>query len=188
MKISLGAKAFAYPTPVFVIGSYDEKGKANAMVAAWGGICSSDPVCITVSVREARQTYKNICLKKAFTVSIPNEDNLKEADYFGIYSGKNTDKFAETGLTPIKSDLVDAPYIKEFPLIIECKLIKTVELGVHTQFIGEVVDIKCDREVTGDNGLPEIEKVRPVTYDPVLKRYYGIGRYLGKAFSIGKKD
>ncbi len=97
------------------------------------------------------------------------------------------DKFAATGLTPVKSDLVDAPYVKEFPLILECKLIHTIEVGLHTQFIGEIIDVKADESVLEGKGLPDIEKVRPILFGPEIRTYHGIGKYLGQAFSIGKE-
>jgi len=187
MKKSLGAKTIVYPTPVFIVGTYDKAGKPNAMNVAWGGLCCSSPPSIAVSLRKATYTYGNIVERKAFTISIPSETYVKEADYFGIVSGGKEDKFLSTGLTPIKSDLVDAPYIKEFPLILECKLTHTVEIGLHTQFIGEIVDVKADESVLGEDGAIDIEKVHPILYAPEIRAYYGIGECLGKAFSIGKQ-
>jgi flavin reductase (DIM6/NTAB) family NADH-FMN oxidoreductase RutF len=185
MKKSLGAKTIAYPTPVFIVCSYDKDNKPNAMNVAWGGICCSSPPCLTISLRKATYSYGNIMERKAYTVCIPSEKYIKEADHFGMVSGKNEDKFAITGLTAVKSDLVDAPYIKEFPLIIECKVIQTVEIGLHTQFIGEIVDVKADESVLID-GKPDIEKILPLIYAPETKTYHGVGKNLGEAFSIGK--
>jgi len=112
VKRSLGAKTIAPATPVWVVGTYDHEGKPNAMTAAWAGICCSKPPCVYASLRRATHTYGSIMERKAFTVSIPSEAYVKEADYFGIASGRDADKFAATGLTPVKSDLVDAPYVK----------------------------------------------------------------------------
>ena len=187
MKKSLGPKTIIYPAPVLVIGTYDGNGRANAMTASWGGICCSQPPCIAVSLRKATCSYDNIVKHKAFTVNIPSEEYIREADYFGTVSGKKEDKFSITGLTPVKSDLVDAPYIREFPLILECKVIHTFEIGLHTQFIGEVLDLKVEESVLGANGTPDIEKVKPVAFTPESRTYYGLGKFLGKAFSIGKK-
>lgn len=184
MKKSLGAKTIAYPTPVFIVCTYDKDNKPNAMNAAWGGICCSNPPCVTVSLRKATYTYGNIMEKKAYTVNIPSEKYIKEADYFGIASGRKEDKFAKTGLTAVKSEYVDAPYIKEFPLIIECRVIQTVEIGLHTQFIGEIIDVKADEAVLTDDKC-DIEKILPLIYAPETKTYHGIGKNCGKAFSIG---
>ncbi|MBI2471604.1 MAG: flavin reductase family protein [Planctomycetes bacterium] len=187
MKKSLGAKTIVYPTPVFIVGTYDKDGKPNAMNVAWGGLCCSSPPCVAISLRKATYTYGNVVERKSFTINIPSEAHVKEADHFGITSGSKEDKFSATGLTPVKSDLVDAPYIKEFPLILECRLKQTVEIGLHTQFIGEIVDVKIEESVLGEGGIPDIKKIKPFLYAPEIRAYYGIGECLGKAFSLGKQ-
>jgi flavin reductase (DIM6/NTAB) family NADH-FMN oxidoreductase RutF len=187
MKKSLGAKTLVYPLPVWVIGTYDKERKPNAATIAWGGICCSQPPCVGISLRKATYSYGNIMERKAFTVNVPSEKYVKETDYFGTVSGKDVDKFSESGLTSVKSELVDAPYVKEFPLILECKLIQTIEIGLHTQFIGEIMDVKIDELALGKNGLTDIEKLKPVIFAADISSYYGIGKCLGKAFSIGKK-
>jgi flavin reductase (DIM6/NTAB) family NADH-FMN oxidoreductase RutF len=186
MKKSLGAKTLLYPAPVLVIGTYDSEGRANAMTASWGGICCSAPPCLAVSLRKATYTYGNLMEREAFTVNIPSEAQIKAADYFGMVSGKNEDKFKTIGLTPVKGEHVNAPYIKEFPLVIECRLVRSIEIGGHTQFIGEVMDVKADESILGAGEVPDIEKLKPVIFTPVSRNYYGIGKFLGKAFSIGK--
>jgi len=186
MKKSLGAKTLAIPTPVWVVGSYDSQGKPNMMTIAWGGICCSQPPCVTISLRKATYTYGCIEERKAYTINIPSASMVKEVDYVGITSGRNVDKFAVTKLTPVRSDLVDAPYIKEFPLVIECKVIHTLEIGLHTQFIGEIMDIKAEESALGENGIAEILNVKPLVFDTGQGAYYGIGERIGKAFSIGK--
>lgn len=186
MRKSLGARTLAFPTPAWVVGTYDKEGRPNVMTAAWGGICCSKPPCIGVSLREATYSYGNIVRRKAYTVSIASEAHIKETDYFGIASGRDIDKFSVTGLTPVKSDLVDAPYVEEFPLILECKLVDTIKIGLHTRFIGEILDVKADPTILDENGLPDIEKLRPILYSPGNRVYHGVGKCLGKAFSVGK--
>lgn len=187
MKKSLGARTIVYPAPAFILGTYDKAGKPNLMTIAWGGICCSSPPCVAVSLRKATYSYGNLMERKAFTINIPSEAHVKETDYIGIVSGREADKFSATRLTPAKSDLVDAPYVEEFPLILECKLLHTIEIGRHTQFIGEIVDTKADESVLGETGIPDIEKVKPIIYVPESRVYYGVGQYLGKAYSIGKE-
>jgi flavin reductase (DIM6/NTAB) family NADH-FMN oxidoreductase RutF len=186
MKKSIGAKTIVYPTPVFVVGTYDKKENPNAMTAAWGGISCSVPPCVSISLREATYTYGNILEREAFTISIPSEEHVREADYFGIVSGRDVDKFSATKLTPVKSEVVDAPYVGEFPFVLECELFKKIEIGLHTQFIGEIMDIKVDEPVFKDE-KPIIEKIKPIIYSPDNMAYYGVGEYVGKAFSIGKE-
>ena len=188
MKKSLGAKTLAQPTPVWVVGSYDSQGKPNMMTIAWGGICCSQPPCVTISLRKATYTYGCIKERKAYTINIPSAAMVKEVDYVGTTSGKNIDKFAMAKLTPVRSELVDAPYIKEFPMVIECRVLHTLEIGLHTQFIGEIVDIKAEESVLGEHGMADILKVKPLVFDTGQGAYYGIGERIGKAFSIGKKE
>jgi flavin reductase (DIM6/NTAB) family NADH-FMN oxidoreductase RutF len=186
MKKSLGAKTLVYPTPVFVVGTYDPQGKPNVMTASWGGICCSRPPCVAVSLRKATFTHGNIIARKAFTISIPSETHVRVAYYFGMTSGKEVDKFAAAKLTPVRSDLVDAPYVKEFPMIVECKLAHTIELGLHTQFVGEVMDVKVDEAVLASDGTADIKKVMPLVFTPDSQAYYGIGSFIAKAFSVGE--
>jgi flavin reductase (DIM6/NTAB) family NADH-FMN oxidoreductase RutF len=126
--------------------------------------------------------------KEAFTVSIPTEQHVKEVDYLGIVSGKREDKFSVAGLTAIRSDIVDAPYVKEFPFILECQLIQTTEIGLHTQFVGEIKNIKADESILDEKGLPDVGgRFKPFLYAPEIRKYYGIGVVIGDAFSIGKE-
>ena len=187
MKRSIGANTVIFPTPVLIVGTYDESGKPNAMAAAWGGICCSKPPCVSIALREATYTYGNIMARKAFTVSIPSEQYIKEADYFGMVSGRSQDKFSQTGLTPVRSALVDAPYVEEFPLVLECELLQNVVIGLHTLFIGEIKDVKVEESALGSNKVADIDKIKPMIFNPATRTYYGIGKYLADAFSVGKK-
>jgi flavin reductase (DIM6/NTAB) family NADH-FMN oxidoreductase RutF len=186
MKETLGAKTLLYPAPVLVVGTYDKRGKPNVMTASWGGICCSQPPCVAVSLRKATYSYQNIFDRKAFTISIPSEKYVKETDYFGLVSGRSTDKFAATRLTPVKSKLVDAPYVAEFPLVLECKLVTVADLGLHTQFVGEVQDVKADSEIIDATGAVDMKKLRPLLFAPDTQAYYGVGELLDKVFSAGK--
>src|SRR5664279_424033 len=180
MKKSLGAKTLAQPTPVWVIGSYAAHGKPNIMTIAWGGICCSQPPCVTISLRKATYTYECIKEHKAYTVNIPSSAMAKEADYVGTISGRNVDKFSMTKLTPIRSEMVDAPYIQEFPVVIECRVLHTFEIGLHTQFIGEIMDVKAEESVLGEQGVPDMLKVKPFVFDTGQSAYYEIGQRIGK--------
>ncbi|MDD3374736.1 MAG: flavin reductase family protein [Candidatus Omnitrophica bacterium] len=187
MKKSIGPNTIVFPTPVLIVGTYDKGGKPNAMTVAWGGLCCSIPPCVAISLREATHSYGNLMSRKAFTISIPSEKYIKEADYLGIISGATEDKLAAMKLTAVKSNLVDAPYIKEFPLVLECSVIQTAKIGLHTQFIGEIKDIKVDEDMIKNLKIPDIEKIKPFSFNPATRTYYGIGKYLGDAFSIGRK-
>jgi len=187
VKKSIGAKTAIYPAPVLVVGTYDKSGKPNLATVAWGGVCCSDPPCVAISLRKATYTHGNIVARKAFTVNILSEARLAEADYYGIATGRKADKFTATAVTPVKSGVVDAPYGKEFPLVLECKLKHTVEIGLHTQFIGQIVDVKAEADIIGPNGYPDIEKLKPILYAPGSEKYYGVRGCIGEAFEVGRK-
>jgi len=186
MKKSLGAETIVAPTPVWIVCSYDAGGKPNGMTVAWGGVCCSKPPCVTASIRKATYSFASIMTRKAYTVNILSEEHLARVDYFGIASGRDHDKFSETGLTPVKSDLVEAPYIDEAALVLECTLAHTLEIGLHTMFIGEIMDAKGEESILDARGKPDISKIRPVVYTPKTRSYHGIGQYLGDAYTVGK--
>ena len=187
VKRSLGARPFLYPLPVFLVATYDMEGKPNVMAAAWGGICSSDPLSLTVSVRPERWTHDALIARKGFTVCIAPENMAVAADYAGIASGRRYDKFPVAGLTPVRAEKVDAPYIAECPVVLECALSQTVRLGAHTMMIGTILDVKADEDCLDASGaFPDIRKLAPLIYDSGSRCYYGVGRLVGPAFSIGK--
>ena len=186
MKKDIGAKVMLFPTPVLVVATYDSNGKPNAMTVAWGGVCCSDPPCVTVSVRKATYTYGSLMESKAYTVNLPGEKYVREADYFGVATARKEDKFAVTGLTPVKSEFVNAPYISEFPLNLECKVVHIADLGLHTQFVGEIVNVKVDSLMLENDREPLIEQIRPLIFAFDNRAYYSLGGRVGKAFSDGK--
>jgi Conserved protein/domain typically associated with flavoprotein oxygenases, DIM6/NTAB family len=185
LKKSLGAKTLLYPTPVLVVGSYDADGRPNVMTAAWGGIACSKPPCVSVSLRAATATHGNIVARKAFTISLPSGEQAAAADYFGV-SGRSVDKFSVTGLTPVKAEFVDAPYVAEFPLVVECEVVQVHELGLHTQFIGEIKDVKIDEACLDADGHIDVRKLDPIAHAFEPGGYFALGALIGPALSIGR--
>ncbi len=157
------------------------------MAASWGGICCSDPPCVAVSLRKSTRSYASLIERQAFTINVPTEKQVKLVDYVGLVSGHDTDKFEATGLTAVRSQIVDAPYIQECPLILECKVLHVFDLGMHTQFVGQVMDVKAEEGVLDSRGMPDMLKVLPIVFSPANQVYYGIGRTLGQGFSMGKE-
>ena len=83
--------------------------------------------------------------------------------------------------------LVDAPYVQEFPMVLECQVLHVFDLGLHTQFVGQILDVKADEEVLDTAGMPDVLKVLPIVFSPGNQLYYGIGEALGQAFATGKE-
>ncbi len=109
------------------------------------------------------------------------------ADYFGLFSGRDRNKFTSTGLTPLRGEVVDAPLVQEFPISLECEVIHSVELGTHVLFVGKVVKTWALEECLDEKGYPDPLKVRPLVFAPRFGMYYGLGeKPVAKAFSIGR--
>ncbi|HSG29768.1 MAG TPA: flavin reductase family protein [Candidatus Krumholzibacterium sp.] len=186
-KESLGAHTLILPVPVWIIGSYDSAGTPNVMAASWAGICNSRPACVTISLTETRYSYKNIMERKSFTVNIPSEKYAAESAFFGTVSGRDFNKFEVTGLTAVRSALVDAPYIGEFPLVAECRLIHTYKVGSHVMMVGEILDVKADKSILNENGRPDIDLLKPFIYTPGSGNFVGMGKDLGTVRDLQEK-
>lgn len=185
MKKSIGPRTAIYPCPALVVGTYDKQGNANMMTVAWGGICCSDPPCVAISVRKATYSYGNLIEQQGFTVNIPSVAQVKETDYFGIVSGRDTEKISVVGMTPVKSELVNAPYLDEFPVVLECKVRYILEIGLHIQFVGEVLDAKAEESILGEKSNPDMRKLKGIMF--AEGNYYDCGELVGEGFSIGKE-
>jgi flavin reductase (DIM6/NTAB) family NADH-FMN oxidoreductase RutF len=185
VKKSLGAATIALPLPAWVICSYDEQGKPNAMTASWTGICCSVPPCAYFSARKSRYTHGNVVASGAFTVNIPGVSQAPVTDYFGIASGRKVDKISAAGLTAVAAEHVKAPYLEEFPLVLECRLVQQIELGSHTMFIGEIVDVKCEEELLAAGGKLAGAALEPFVYSTADSTYYSVADALGKGYELG---
>ena len=184
MRKNLKAKAYVYPLPVLIIGTYDEKGTPNAMNAAWGTVCDFAQVSICLS--SDHKTVKNLLKTKEFTVAIADKKNVVAADYVGIVSANDMpDKLAKTGWHTRKSEFVNAPIIEEMSLVLECKL---VSYDTDSEIcIGEVVNVSVDEEILDEKGKIDLTKFQPICYDCDTHGYYTLGEKVGQAFSDGLK-
>ncbi len=187
-KTSFGPKTMVFPHPVFVIGTYGPDGTPNIATASWSGICCSRPPAVAVSFRAATLTHGNIARTGAFTVNIPGADHVVAADRAGLVSGREGDKFTACGLTAERSSVVDAPAVAEFPVVLHCKLLHSFELGLHTQYVGEILDVQVDESVLDEQGRPDISRIQPLIYSSGDRSYYGVGEWLAKAFSVGRDE
>ena len=182
MRKNFGAKPICYPMPVYIIGTYGADGTPNAMNAAWGGISEEEE--ITICVDSGHKTAENILNRKAFTVSMATAETMAACDYVGIVSGtKVPDKFARAGFHAAKSVFVDAPLIEELPMALECELISYDPESCR--LVGRIVNVCADESVLGENGKVDVQKLRPITYDPMNHQYLVLGEKVGQAFHDG---
>lgn len=182
MRKNFGAKPWTYPQPVFIIASYDEKGRADAMNAAWGGI--SDDTQISLCLSAEHKTVKNIQARGAFTVSMADAAHVIACDYVGIVSGNDVpDKLEKAGFHTTKSQFVDAPLIDELPMAVECRLIS---YDPETcRMVGEIVNVCADESILDERGKIDPDRLQPIVFDPVNNAYRKLGEKAGYAFRDG---
>ncbi len=183
---SFGSKPWMLPQPVLIIGTYDKDGKPNAMNAAWGGTWDMHEIIISLA---SHATTDNLEATGEFTVAFATRDTLVAADFVGIVSARNdAEKMAKTGWTIEKAPNVNAPVFREFPMTMECKVLRKIdesETGYY--LVAEVVNILCDEQYLAEDGNPDVERMQVITYDPVHHGYIQLGQTVGKAFADGKQ-
>lgn len=174
-----------FPMPVLMVATYNEDGSVNVMNAAWGTMQARDIVALNLT--ETHKTVANIKKRVAFTVSIADAAHVVEADYFGVESGNKVgDKFAKSGMTAERSEVVDAPVINEFPLCLECEFIEYQDSEYGCGVIGKVLNVTADESVMKD-GKVDITAVDAIAFDPYTHGYYRVSERVGDAFKAGLK-
>lgn len=187
MKKQLGPQPFVFPMPALLVGTFSKDGTPNAMTAAWTAVCCHKPICVGVAVRKNRLTYQNIERTGAFTLNMPSASQAKEVDYLGMVSGaKEPDKLATAGIESKTGDKVDAPILVNCPVNLECKLVGRMDLGSHTWFAGEVLEVHGDARIVKEDGTLDMEAFDPIVYVTSVSEYRALGQTVGKAYSIGK--
>ena len=185
MKKNLGVVPAVYPMPVLMVAAYDENGKPNVMNAAWGMICGMDRIALFID--EDHKTTQNLLKTKAFTVAIADKDHMDVADFFGIATGnKMPDKFERTGYHAVKSDVVNAPVIDEFPYVMECELAEVIDTENMYAIVGKIVDTKAEESILDEKDKVEVEKLQALIFDQFKHGYYVSGEKAGKAWNAGK--
>ena len=186
MLSSLGSLPFCLPAPVWLVGTYDAEGRPNVMTAVAGGLCSTQPPCLGVSLRRGGWTHASLPGRAAFTVAVPSRSLAARVDFAGLMSGRNADKFAAAGLTPVAGEHVDAPYVAECPVVLELALPHTLELGSHTLNVGELMDVKVEESCLRPDGLPDPARIDALCFAPLTHEYYATGDFVARAYAVGK--
>lgn len=185
MRKNIKTTEAIFPMPVLMIATYNEDGSVDVMNAGWGTMLERNMVILNLT--ETHKTVKNIKSRKGFTVSIADAKHVVEADYFGVVSGNvDPNKFEKSGLSSIKSENVDAPIIKEFPLCMECEFIEYQDDEYGCGVIGKVVNVTADESVMNGDKV-DIEKVNAIAFDPYTHGYYRVTERVGEAFKDGLK-
>ena len=174
------------PVPAVMVSVTDKEGKSNIITVAWAGTVCTNPPMVSISVRPSRYSYQILEETGEFVINLTNESLVKACDYCGVVSGRDVDKFAKTGLTPIPIEHVHAMGIDESPVNMECKITEKRELGSHTMFIAEVVGVTVDDRYMDETGKFHINESGLVMYSH--GEYFALGKKLGKfGYSVKKK-
>ena len=157
----------------------------DVMNAAWGTMLDRERVALNLT--ETHKTVENIKRRKGFVVHIADAAHVVEADYFGVVSGhKEKDKFTKSGLTAVKSQLVDAPIINELPIALECEFIEYQSDNTGLGVIGRVLQTSVETDKMKD-GKVDIEALNAIAFDPYTHGYYKVSQRVGEACKDGLK-
>ena len=176
-----------YPLPAVMVSTADRAGNSNILTIAWTGTVCTNPAMVYISVRPERYSYHMIKESGEFVINLTTEKLANAADYCGVRSGRQVDKWKECGLTAEKaSSLEYAPVIRESPVNIECRVKEVQELGSHHMFLAEVTAVRADEACLDGNGKFDLNQTGLMAYSH--GEYLGLGKKLGTfGFSVKKK-
>lgn len=186
-KVSWKPGTMIYPLPAVIVTCGATREEWNMLTVAWTGTICTDPAMCYISVRPERYSYPIIKKQMEFTINLTTIDMARATDWCGVRSGKDFDKWKETGLTPIPGEKVSSPTIEQSPLAIECRVKSIVNLGSHDMFIAEVLNVRADdRFIDTETGKFSLEKSGIMAY--CHGAYFELGELIGKfGFSVQKR-
>lgn len=174
-----------YPLPVVMVSAADKEGRDDIITVAWAGTVCTNPPMVSISIRPERYSYHMIRETGEFVINLTTEELAFATDYCGVKSGRDVDKFKETGLTREKAEKVKAPMIAEAPVSIECKVKEIRELGSHHMFIAQVAAVHADEKYMDEKNRFDLNRARPIVYSH--GEYLGTGKKLGTfGYSVKK--
>ena len=176
-----------YPVPAVMVSCGRKGEKPNIITVAWAGTVCSDPPMVSISVRKERYSYEIIRETGEFVINLVNRALVRAADYCGLKSGQDTDKFKEMGLTAQPSRYVGAPGIGESPVNLECRVTNRLELGSHDMFLARVEGVAIDGKYMDEKGKFHLNDSGLVSYSH--GEYFELGKKLGSfGWSVRKKE
>ena len=185
-KISFKPGNMLYPLPAVLVSVADSKGNTNLITVAWAGTICTNPPMLSISVRPNRFSHHMIEETGEFVVNLTTKELVYATDYCGVKSGRDVDKWKEAKLTPVASEVVKAPCIKESPVNIECRVTQVDRLGSHDLFLAEVAAVHVDDAYMDEHGAFHLSQAQPIVY--CHGEYFDLGRKLGKfGYSVKKR-
>lgn len=175
-----------YPVPAVMVSCMREGEKPNIITVAWTGTVCSAPPMVSISVRKERYSYHILKESKEFVINLVTKDLVFAADYCGVKSGRDTDKFGQMKLTVQPSRHIQAPGIGESPLNLECRVTQVLPLGSHDLFLAEVLGVTVDDRYMDKAGKFHLNDAGLVAYSH--GEYFELGEKLGRfGYSVARK-
>ena len=185
-RIDLKPGALTAPLPP-VLATVKAGGVSNIITIGWTGILATNPPKTYISVRKSRYSHTLIKDSGEFVINLTTEKLTRAADFCGVRSGRDVDKFEKCSLTPQKGEKVGCPLIAESPVSLECRVTDLIELGSHDMFLADIVAVNVEEELLDAEGRLALERAGLIAYSH--GEYYTLGKRLGKfGYSVEKKS
>lgn len=163
-KIDFKGSVVLNPVPVVLITSRNKEGKENVFTVGWTGTVCTRPPMLSISIRPERLSYEYITESMEFIVNLPSSQMTKALDYCGVKSGRKFDKIKDMNFSMKEGTMVNAPYIDDCPVTIECKVRQIVKLGSHDMFIADVLCSHINENLLDEKGKIHFEKANLISY------------------------
>ena len=174
-----------YPVPAVMVSCARTGERPNIITVAWAGTVCSSPVMVSISVRPERYSYSIMKETGEFVINLVTRDLVYAADYCGVKSGRDTDKFLNMKLTPVPMEHVSAPGIGESPVNIECRITQILKLGSHDMFLADVAGVAVDEAWLNEQGKFELNRAGLAAYSH--GEYFALGEKIGSfGYSVRK--
>ena len=176
-----------YPLPAVLVSCGNRAGETNILTVAWTGTVCTSPAMVYISVRPERYSDSLLRDSGEFVINLSTESLVRAADYCGVKSGRDTDKWSACGLSAGRaSTLQYAPVITESPVNIECRVTEVRELGSHHMFLAEVTAVQVDEALLDASGKLRLNDAGLLAYSH--GEYFRLGNLLGSfGYSVRKK-
>jgi len=180
-KIAIEPFRPIYPTPAALVTSVAPDGKPNIItLGEVYNLSLRNPTIVGIGIHKARYSHELITRSGEYVVNLPTVRILDAVDRCGATSGRQVDKFAAFGLTPLPAKVVRPPLIAECPINVECKVIGIEEIGDHDLFKGQVVAAHVDASLLDEQGRIRVADLEAFCF------MYGCG-FGGEYWSLGQK-
>ncbi len=184
-KVSWKGGALLAPVPPVMV-SCGSMQQPNIITVGWTGITNTIPPKTYISIRPERFSYHLLKETGVFVVNLTTESLVRAADFCGVRSGKDVNKWKETGLTPLAAPETGCPMIAESPLSLECQVTDVIPLGSHEMFLADILSVQVDPHLIDKAGRLCLDRAKLAAY--AHGEYFALGEKLGSfGFSVQKK-